>query len=72
MQDVLRVIAVDPHARLRAVRIACLEAQLRAGAPIGRVHAELFVRRDARGVRIDVDVEARVFEQGQERTRRRS
>jgi hypothetical protein len=69
---VLRVIAVDPHARLRAVRIACLEAQLRAGAPIGRIHAELFVRRDERGVRIDVDVEARVFEQGHERSRRRS
>ena len=40
---VLRIIAGDPHARLRAVRIACLEAQLRAGAPIGRVRAELFV-----------------------------
>jgi hypothetical protein len=30
------------------------------------------VRRDERGVRIDVDVEARVFEQGHERSRRRS
>lgn len=62
---VLRLVGVDPHARLRAVRIACLEAQLRAGAPIGRVRAELFVRRDVRGVRIDVDVEARVFEEAQ-------
>ena len=35
--------------------------QVRSGAPIGRVRAELFVRRDARGIRVDVDVEARVF-----------
>ena len=48
-------------ARLRAIRIACLEAQVRSGAPIGRVRAELFVRSDARGIRVDVDVEARVF-----------
>jgi hypothetical protein len=51
----------DPHARLRAIRVARIEAQVRAHAPIGRVRAELFVRRDHRGVRIDVDVEARVF-----------
>jgi hypothetical protein len=34
---------------------------VRSGAPIGRVRAELFVRRDKRGIRVDVDVEARVF-----------
>ncbi len=55
-----RLIAADPHARLRAVRIACLEAELRAGSRIGQVRAELFVRRDKRGVRIDVDVETLV------------
>jgi hypothetical protein len=59
--DIARLIASDPHARLRAIRIACLEAQVRSGAPIGRVRAELFVRRDARGIRVDVEVEARVF-----------
>ncbi|HEY5374261.1 MAG TPA: hypothetical protein VIK01_11280 [Polyangiaceae bacterium] len=59
--DIARLIANDPHARLRAIRIACLEAQVRSGAPIGRVRAELFVRRDTRGIRVDVDVEARVF-----------
>ena len=56
-------IAVDPHARVRAVRIACLEAQLRAGGVLGRVRAELVVRSDPRGIRIDVDVEAPVFEE---------
>jgi len=59
--DIARLIASDPHARIRAIRIACLEAQVRSGAPIGRVRAELVVRRDARGIRVDVEVEARVF-----------
>jgi len=59
--DVLsRLLRGDPHARLRAVRIACLEAQLRAGARLGPVRAELTVRRDPRGIRVDVDVEAPV------------
>ena len=59
--EVAALIATDPHARLRAVRIACLEAQVRSVGPIGRVRAELFVRPDPRGIRVDVDVEARVF-----------
>jgi hypothetical protein len=67
-REIARLIANDPHARIRAIRIACLEAQIRSGAPIGRVRAELFVRRDARGIRVDVEVEARVFK-GSERPR---
>ncbi|HVJ18972.1 MAG TPA: hypothetical protein VM686_26305 [Polyangiaceae bacterium] len=59
---IANVVARDPHARLRAVRIACVEAQVRSIAPIGRVRAELFVRRDSRGIRVDVEVEANVFE----------
>jgi hypothetical protein len=59
----LALLATDPHARVRAIRIACLEAQVRARAPIGRVRAELFVRRDRQGLRVDVEVEARVFEE---------
>ena len=62
LEVVARLLASDPHARLRAVRIACLEAQLRSGGPIGRVRAELVVRPDKRGARIDVEVEAPVFE----------
>jgi hypothetical protein len=68
---VLSVLSADPHARLRAVRIACLEAQLRAGGPIGRVRAELFVRSDPRGVRVDVEVEARVHAEDAPGARRR-
>jgi hypothetical protein len=67
-REIARLIANDPHARIRAIRIACLEAQIRSGAPIGRVRAELVVRRDARGIRVDVEVEARVFK-GSERPR---
>lgn len=62
IETVLRLLRADPHARLRAVRIACLEAQLRAGEALGPVRAELTVRRDSRGIRVDVDVEARVQE----------
>jgi hypothetical protein len=58
-----RMVAADPHARIRAIRIACLEAQLRSRGGLGRVSAELTVRRDPRGIRIDVEVEASVHEQ---------
>jgi hypothetical protein len=57
------LLTADPHARVRAVRIACLEAQLRAGCDIGAVKAELTIRRDARGVRVDIDVEAAILNQ---------
>lgn len=69
--DVVEVITKDPHARLRAVRIACREAQVRSNARIGRVRAELTVRADSHGVRVDVDVEARVFADAQPRPPRR-
>ena len=70
-EPVARLLAKDPHARLRAVRIACLEAQVRSNARIGRVRAELCVRADSQGVRVDVDVEARVFADAQPRSPRR-
>jgi hypothetical protein len=57
---VTRMAARDPHARVRAVRIACREAQVRAAEPLSRLSAEVVVRPDSRGVRVDVEVEARV------------
>jgi hypothetical protein len=51
-------ISADPHARVRAVRMACLEAQLRASGPLDRVMAVLSVRANARGVVMHIDVEA--------------
>lgn len=59
--EVAALIGSDPHARVRAVRIACLEAQVRSRGPLGRVRAELFVRSTTRGIRVDVEVEALVF-----------
>jgi hypothetical protein len=61
VETLVLLLTADPHARVRAVRIACIEAQLRAGCDIGAVRAELTIRRDERGVRIDIDVEARVI-----------
>jgi hypothetical protein len=60
--SVTRLAARDPHARVRAIRIACREAQVRSKDPIGKVRAEFVVRPDSRGVRIDIDVEAPVHE----------
>lgn len=60
LDDAVRAASRDPHARLRAVRVACLEAQLRCAERLGSINAELSVRADPRGVRIDVEVEARV------------
>jgi hypothetical protein len=57
---VSRLLAKDPHARLRATRIARLEAQVRSDAPIGRVRAELGVSVVLHGIQVSVEVEARV------------
>lgn len=55
-----QLAARDPHARVRAMRIACREAQVRAGQPLERISAEVVVRSDRRGIRVDVELCARV------------
>jgi len=62
-EPVARLLARDPHARLRATRIARLEAQVRSAAPIGRVRAELGVSVVAHGIQVGVEVEARVHKE---------
>jgi hypothetical protein len=52
----------DVHVRLRAVRMAHREASLRAPGRLGRFTCEIQVGPDARGVRIDVDVQAPLIE----------
>jgi hypothetical protein len=64
---VVRLAMRDPHARLRATRIARLEAQVRSAAPIGRVRAELSARVVAHGIQVSVEVEARVHKELAER-----
>jgi hypothetical protein len=62
---VARALSGDPHARTRAVRVAYLEAQLRAQQPMERLWADLTVRHDAHGITVGVDVEARLLRTGQ-------
>lgn len=69
--EVARMVRVDPHARLRAVRVACLEAQVRSDGPIGRIRADLMVRLDTSGVRIDIELEADVSEADSRAVKRR-
>ena len=52
----------DLHVRLRAVRIAHREACARSPCRLGRFTCEIRVEADARGVRIDVDVQAPLIE----------
>ena len=52
----------DMHVRLRAVRVARREACMRAPGRLGRLACEVQVKADARGVRIDVDVQAPLVE----------
>jgi hypothetical protein len=59
--EIGRLLNADPHARIRAIRIACLEAQLRAKTDIDSIRAELVVGEEKRGLRITVDVEARIL-----------
>ncbi len=54
--------ARDLHVRLRALRAARAEATLRAPQPLGPSSCEIRVSEDARGVRIDVDVQAPLIE----------
>lgn len=57
--EICRPLAArDIHARVRAIRIACREAEVRAGAPLGRIRAELIAVLDPRGLRLDVEIEA--------------
>jgi hypothetical protein len=66
-EQVARLLTRDPHARLRATRVARLEAQVRSAAPIGRVRAELGVKVVAHGIQVGVEVEARVHKELGER-----
>ncbi len=53
-------VALDPHVRLRAMRVARREAALRANGPLDRVRTEITVSPCATGVAVHVEVEAAV------------
>ncbi len=54
------LLRVEPHVRLRVLRIAQREAAARAGGPLGTLLAEIDVAASARGVALLVDVVARL------------
>ncbi|XYI03398.1 hypothetical protein ACMHYB_27980 [Sorangium sp. So ce1128] len=60
-----RALALDPHLRLRALRVAQREATARAGGPLGPMHAEircgLAPRAATTSFALTVDVTARVL-----------
>lgn len=59
---VAQMLLTDPHARVRAIRMACLDAQVRAQQAIDSVRAEFSAMEEPRGVRITIEVEARVID----------
>ena len=54
------LLRVEPHVRLRVLRIAHREAAARAGGTLGTLHADIDVAASARGVALLVDVVARL------------
>jgi len=54
--------ACDVHVRLRALRLAQREAQVRAPGALGRGSCEIRVSGEAQGVRIDIDIQAPLIE----------
>lgn len=56
-----QIARIDPHFWLRAMRIARREAASRSPGPLDTIHVEVLLRHDRRGIRADIDVEARVL-----------
>lgn len=55
-----RAMEMDPHLRLRAVRVAQREAQTRAPGMLGTSQMDLLVRTENGEVRVDVEIDAGV------------
>jgi hypothetical protein len=56
-----KALAIDPHLRVRALRIAREEAELRADGILGALRAEVAIESSARGLTLRVEVEASVY-----------
>jgi len=69
--ELVRVLAHDPHTRLRVVRMARREATARAGAALGSVRAEVAYRVVPEGLVVTVDVVARVGRSERSASKRR-
>lgn len=53
--------SADPHVRVRAMRLARIEAAQRATGPLGRFEGQITVQTRADGIGVHVDVEAIVL-----------
>ncbi|MGC4063524.1 MAG: hypothetical protein QM784_02510 [Polyangiaceae bacterium] len=62
--DFRQLMERDPHARLRAMRIACLEAQVRSGTSFEWTRTEVRFSSDSDAIDISIDVEARLVREG--------
>jgi hypothetical protein len=60
LEQVAALLRLDPHVRLRALRVAHREASVRAGSAIGGLSAELVITVSGQGVVVTIDVVARV------------
>lgn len=58
--DLFKIVQADPHVRLRAVRLACLEAMVRANAAFSSVSTEITFRPELLAICISVDIEAKL------------
>ncbi|MFW5739882.1 MAG: hypothetical protein ACOC1F_05910 [Myxococcota bacterium] len=58
--DLTRIASIDPHLRLRAVRIARREAFVRASGTLQSAQMDVVIRPCDQGVRIDIEVDAQV------------
>lgn len=56
--DVMRALTRDPHLRVRALRLARREAEVRAGSDLSVLRADFDARATIRGVVLTIDVEA--------------
>jgi hypothetical protein len=71
VQTLAGAVALDPHVRLRAMRVARREAAQRAHGPLDRVRTEITVSACAKGVAVHVEVEAQVLRDRRTKTRGR-
>jgi hypothetical protein len=53
-------LALDPHLRVRALRIARREAEMRAPGALASIRAEIEIALTTRGITLCIDVEAKV------------
>jgi hypothetical protein len=60
-QQLAQMMRLDPHVRLRAMRLACIEARVRSNSEFSHVTTDIAVSEDEATVSICVDIEAKLI-----------